>query len=353
MKPKLPPDVAAAVLRRYGTHHGKLTVAVASELLGTYLRSRGERDRFGNYLESDGTRWHFATQVVQHQERRNGAWANITSQPLLEAGLALIAEAARVADDEGAAERVAAEAGGREKAKGKRADGARRDEIVREASIAAMKAFGHAHPNALLRASKIGSPLKPDELKRHTDKLMALRDEFVLSITDGAPVPPDGDYASADRPPVAALVRGVRYAWEETVGGEVFTVRIEHVSEGLANVEIGKPAGAITINAATLSPRTTPGARAGGAYLSGTVSVSPKGGPQASLVMMTSQSPTGGLRVGSIWCRMMAGYGVKQWRGVALNAKALRFVELLRARGAVEVVSRDASGVVMRCAGAK
>lgn len=350
--PPQSPDTARSLLQIYAGHKGRLSAKVTDEVVAAYLRASGSRDAYGNYLFSNGRmRWHYAKQNLQLQERDGGRWSNVRSEPFVRAALRMLEEAARVAGDTAATERVRRELSSRDGDRQRRADAAERDARQAEVSDVTAKAFARQHPDAFLRSQGFGRPLSEAEVVGFRADIARIRAEYEALVARGDALPGDGDLASADHPPVAPIVRDMAYSWRETVGGVPYTVRVQRVERGVADVEIGRSSGGISVSAATMSPSFRRYPAQGDAYLSGSFRVAADGERSASLLMLVSQSSLGGLRAASIWCRMMAGWGVRQWKALGLNDQASRFVKILAERGALEVVGRHGSSLTVQCGG--
>lgn len=337
---------ARAMLEVYGAKPGALTVGVAERVIAAHLRSLGlTPDRYGNYVVRDGVeRWHFSEQNLQHQEKYQGDWRNIDSEPSLDAALALLAEAARVVGDAKAEARVAAARGSRKSARSARAGKAAAGAAEEAARTAAFKRFGFEHPELLLRGLGRGKRLTEAESATSNAALA----EYAETYRRALPVGDDGQFASLDRPPFLPLVRNTSYVWREEVGGSAFTVRVAHFEPGVATVEIGDGRG-MAVNAATRSWRLSSRDGEGPAYLSGRVSSDARGAISATLFFVVSRRPMGGTQALLLWCRMMRGYGVRRWVGEGLSDDGTKMIDALEYLGHIRITARSGSSAVIEC----
>lgn len=347
----LTPELAQTLVGQYLANKGKTTVARAKNILILWLRTCFTRDAWGNYHAPSGERWHFKSTVLNRQVKEAGDWRSVASSPILAAALALVADAAKVVGDTVAAERVKAERVGRVADKKARASAAEEKRANHRAALVAAKRIAWEDRAVILRALGVGKPLPAEPLAELQAKVKLYTREYRLMADAGVDSPPDGDFATVDRPPLLPLARDVSYQWVEHVGPLPYTVRVETSSKGVALIRIGQQGSGLDIDAATRAMTTTRATDLqGDGYLSARVEAAPDGRLGAALFMLVSHKPTAALRLWGLWCRMMRGYGIGRWLGEGLNEAATKMVRAMAKNGSIQIEAEYGSSMVIRCA---
>jgi hypothetical protein len=346
------PEPAFLAMVRVRKFKPSLTTDQGKQVVKMYFEDLGWRpDRYGNLLHptKKDERIHFSKQRVQKQVKIQGTWKNIRTWSPADAARQLVIKAATEVGDEAMAQ--AWEKGKAKKAAAKKTAAKRRSKqaLVKEASILAMKRLAAAHPRAVAMAG-VGVLLDKDELA----KIVKERDKYVEQYTaalEQGNAPDDAAFASVDKPPTAMLGFAVEYTWTETVDGVEYTVHVEHARKGEANVTIGTA----TEMGMVVDPRyhivkAAKYKAKGDAQISGRVFFNGETF-LGSLFMISSKAKRGGAgsRVLSLWCRMMAGYGIEAWRAEAVGEEGAAFLQALQARGAIEILGGKGSDLVVSC----
>lgn len=343
-QPTMEPQAARELIAAHGSAPTRLTVRSAVALLRAYLSGSGlAADRWGNYPLGADRRWHFSAQNLQLQEKYQGSWMNVESKPVLDAALAVLAEAATSAGDEACARRVRDAVAARGSASSRRSEKAAAESRVSAARAAAFRRLAEMHPRDALRGLGWGPRLDAARAEALQAELAALADQARAGGIRG-----DAPPVSAARPPTLPLARRESYEWVEQVGGSRYTVSVLHSEPGRASVEIG--ASGVSVDAATgeWRPASARG-RVGDAYVAGSVSVSRSGEMSASLLLIVSRRPMAGAQAMSVWCALMRGYGVKRWVGQGVNEQGERLLRGLERIGHLRVVSLSGSTAVVEC----
>jgi hypothetical protein len=346
-KPALDPAIAEAILA--AAPKGRLDIAKSRNVIAAWLRASGyERDAWGNYHEEPGRiRWHFSTQMLQRQEKSDGEWRSRTSLPAIEAATNLLLRAAKALGRTDVLEQARGERQRRTAARTKRASAAEKDRMGREATVAAWKRIAWEHPDAMLATGLHTLPAaKGEELGALQRRY---REEFQADLEAGRKLPPDSAFASASRPPLIPLFGPFRYAWVERMGDAEYSVRLERAEPGVMSVVIGTEGG-FHADPVTHGMRYDHADARGDGQVTGQVQVH-EGKLQAALFMLstTKKTPLSAMRLGHLWCRLMAGWGIRRWLAQAVGEEGEAFVRAAAKRGSLKVLGARGRDMLVEC----
>lgn len=352
------PEVAAKVLATYESlgSKGMLDGAKGTQILVSWLTARGGKlDRYGNYLFRDGAeRWHFKEQVVRREKKSQYGWHGVSSMPLIEAGYNLIEAAAKTLDRKDVLEHIVAQRARRGATKVKRASKASEEESRRQAMIWASKIFAQKHPDAYAASAEETGAARDKIIAKYRSEVESLTTMALEKIKRGEKVN-DGEIVSSDSPPVGVFFGTLfGYEWVESEGGVDYSIVFEPRAEGVVDVQIGKSSEfgmrvSATSMRVSMSPRGLHDK--GDGFLSGVIGREKGGRMAAKVFMVVSHTPRSGAgsRLLTIWCRMMEGYGIRQWIAEAVGDQGQAAIEAWARRGVVKIVTRHGSNILVEC----
>lgn len=351
----------------------RLNVDQAEVIVNAWLRSRPELelDRYGNYKYRDNPkrRYHLKKTVLNIQADVGGRWANVTSRSTIEVAQVLVRTAAQKLSDQGRLDAWVEEKKRRESAKAKRVEVRLSQEQERRLSVLSWK---HAVVDLGEAGVRVLRGFADDDLaaafeQRRTSVRVELArlPETVLALSSLK--------HSRHSPPWLPLYPKMpneskdadwTYAWEESEGGVAYTVRVQPESEGSARISIGSSGGMLDVDPASMRVEASVVAlRAkGDGYISGRViDSSPEArdrrmlAPMGVLFMITAQEKRkgAGARLLSIWCDLMAGYGVNAFEGQAVGSEGAEFLRAMERRGKIDVLKIVGSSWALRCRGSE
>ena len=328
-------------------------IATARRVLSVWLDAAGhERDRWGNWHVGDGLRIHLTARMMQRQSKAGGGWYTVRSTAILDAAHNVVVNAERALGAEGDPKEAIGQRAARD-AKMKRAASARGDKNLQaRAEELTMKRAHREYPAetaTVLSGGRIADA-KAQEINAAT---LGWVEEALSLLRTGSAPPGDGAFASADRPPLLPMLRRISYSWIERVGDVAYSVRIESRGGGRAALHIGKAAGyGMQVDPITHWIKARIGHDEGDAYISGQIAYK-DGRVEARLYMAEARvTGLGGIRAGSLWCRMMRGYGVRAFVAERLLPEGEKFLELLARRGSVEILRRAGGDALVACGAA-
>lgn len=338
--------VAKAVLDAYRSMgSGDIDMKTGQRLMEVYLRVSGlERDRYGNYLKSDGkTRWHFKSQVVRREVKTEYGWVAKSSTPLIQVGLNLLELAGKTLGETIVMETVAKKKESRAHQQTSRKTKAEMAEKLRQAQIYATKIVAQD-----LTLRRDGRTFR-EELKAF---LHGRRDTIKVR-TDQAlehGIKPDSEFASLATPPLGAFVaREMSATWNETVSGVEYTIRFKLVEPGTVDISIGRssesgfgPSISATSHRATFDLDTFDDA--GDGFLSGRISEASSGSGRLIAVLfmlMSHKKKQGtGTRLLSAWCQIMGAFGIEEWLAQAVGDEGLAALTAWHRKGALDLLEQ-------------
>lgn len=350
---------------------GRLDTAGAKVVLQAWFAARGlEPDRHGNWLvpPARAVRYKFKSRVLLKQRKSGGDWRTELSAQVIDAALDVVASLAEGVDDAAAAAaRGAIEA--RSRATSGRAARAARDDVRRRARVLAVKWAAAADPEgAEAWADVVGSEWDQAThrvataggsggaaAERFRRALLDAEPTYRAQLDAGASDPPDDSaFASARNPPwLPTLCEGLSYRWTERVDGVAYTVRVADEDDGVAVVYVGRSEG-LGVNPHTKEVVEERDVDVeGDGYVAGVLSRGRDGRRSATLYMIKSRvrRSGAGARAMRVWCRLMAGYGIRVFRIQAVGPEGRAFFARLAARG--DLVVREVEGssdVLASCA---
>lgn len=324
----------------------------AERIIHVWLRARGlERDRWGNYQHRSGDRYHFGKANLQRQAKSGSGWVTLTSTPYVDAATNLL----RGAGEATGKLKWIAMAEKRKVAKGKAADRAADKQLRAKAAVLSMKALAYENPK------HVAANLRHETLSDATyaalsAKAKELTETMYQLLKAGAAPPQDSQFASVDRPPVAAVyTKMAHYLWTETVDGVAYTIEVKNHEPGAAEIHIGKSGSGFGLAVSAFSMGvsfmdTTDST--GDAYVSGKVVWNAKlKSHLGSMFLITSQEKRkgAGSRVLDLWCRMMNGYGSPQWVAQAVGEEGMAFLKARAKAGKITLIAKDGSNLLVEC----
>lgn len=343
------PEVADAVIDA-AAEYKTLDGAKARRVAERWLVARGfTRDAWGNFKKSGVIgRYHFTKTKLQRQEKVAGRWRSIDSRSIIDVAHNLVQNAAAVSPR---ASEVAhlVEAKRKRKVAKKKAAARRVSERIRdEARVMAFRRALHQHWQLAYRALVLGDRSEVAEANEKIIPLVEkLRPELEQQLLEGK-VPRQPPY-STDKPPLAVLFRDETVQFTEKVGGVGYTVRMRNRARGEVVIELGSLRG-LTVDPVTHQVYHSAPDAVGDAYISGVLEVDQKRRAAVLFYIMSHDKRTGaGGRILSLWCDLMAGYGIDLWAAQAVGAEGRLFFKALERRGKLRIVKRDGANMIIEC----
>lgn len=334
----------------------RMTTTVAQGVLTTWIKARGwTRDRFGNFLNPDNTseRYHFSKQKLHHQEK-DGDWRNRENLPMIDAAVNLIVAAAVVVQDGELEQAFRATKGKRQEERQDRVKESGDKKLLALAHRLAVKEVAFQQPKEIA-AAYLGKATQK-QIGKLNEHIVSLRGKWQGHLTGHGQVPDDGQFASADRPPFLPVLgkgsgSGLEdYRWTETVDGVRYSVSVKGVAPQEAQIEIGRQAG-MSVSAVSHTMTLADRNAEGDAYISGRVFYQKdrRAGGALFLIMAGDKQRGAGTRVLSIWCRMMAGYGIDRWIAQAVGPEGAAFMRALEKKGKLSLLDTQGAHWVVSC----
>jgi hypothetical protein len=353
MKPAVAEQLLTFVKQR-GYLPTRLNVAAAESIVRVYYRAEGHaEDRWGNAVRADGQRYHFQKTTVVRQSKYSGGWATVRSWRTIDLAAVLVREAAK---DAGDAATLAAWEEGKQKRvaqKKARSEKSERDRRTAMASQTALKRVAFEHPHEVftnLRRQKLADEVF-DMLRSKASTYTA---EYLAALERGEQLPPDEAFTSVEQPPIVPLFLDRTQEWDVVEGGVPYTVRVANHGRGMASVTIGQsgePGMGVDAFTGWLSHDVREAKGDGG--ISGRVHVDEESGEVDGalyFIMAREKQRGAGARLISIWCALMAGWGVKAWVGEAVGPEGEAFLTALEKRGTLRIRGRRGSNWIVECA---
>ena len=335
----------------------KPSVDESEGVIKVWLRAIGwVQDRWGNYLEpSDpNTRYHFKkTQLNKQSKNSQGDWSNEDYNPSIDVALSLIVSAAAVAGDQESVQKYSKSRVKRKVEKKARADTEQDKRDQKQAYALALKEYA-VQRRGFVKKMLLSTATEAEILKAR-EEFVPLRAKWLAAVKAGTVPENDQQFATADSPPIIPVLGNEKYVWTETVDGVDYTVHVNTAETNVAEISIGAPEGNLGTSALTHGIRQIDPDDVGDSYISGKVYLGDKKDFGAALFMITSASKQkgAGTRALSIWCRMMAGYGIKLWIAQAVGPEGLAFLQALERKGKIKIQAQRGANLVVECLDAK
>lgn len=335
----------------------KPSVDESEGVIKVWLRAIGwVQDRWGNYLEpSDpNTRYHFKkTQLNKQSKNSQGDWSNEDYKPSIDVALSLIVSAAAVAGDQETVQKYSKSRVKRKVEKKARADTEQDKRDQKQAYALALKEYA-VQRRGFVKKMLLSTASEAEILKAR-EEFVPIREKWLAAVKAGTVPESDQQFATADSPPIIPVLGNEKYVWIETVDGVDYTVRVNTAETNVAEVSIGASGSSIGASAMTHWVRETDPNDVGDSYISGKVYLVDKKDFGAALFLITSASKQkgAGTRALAIWCRMMAGYGIKLWIAQAVGPEGLAFLQALEKKGAIKIQAARGANLVVECINAK
>lgn len=264
----------------------------------------------------------------------------------------IVIDAAKHVGDEAMMAAWGKAAAGKQKAAAKATERRSKQSTRKTAAEYAMKQLGFENPR-LVAVAGYGIKLDEPELNRLISRRDDLVEDFVKVLESGSPLIPkdDSTFASVDKPPTPPLFYNVNYLWSEVVDGVEYTVHMKQAEKGVAIVTIGSSGGfGMVVNPRTHQMQQAYYISKGDAQISGQIAFNGDTFlASLFLIASTDKQKGAGTRVLSLWCRMMAGYGIEAWRGEAVGPEGAAFLKALTAHGKIEILGAQKSNLKVQC----
>lgn len=359
--------VAAAVLATAETLPKKLKVVDAEAIVRRWLRALGRpEDRHGNFaleipedLRQDGVvarRYHFTDRQLQKQVKYGPGpyggrpdWYNRSSRPIIDAANELIQLAAEALGRTDVAEQVTKTKQQRTSATEKRAEEVKAKEIDLKAKNLARKYLAKKYREDVLK-NYANVAIDPDRLAEMKQALEFHTEFFRGAVLGQRTMPTDDMFASIDAPPILPLFGPIEYEWVEREGGVPYSIYVANKEKNKAIVKIGSSGTLVDIDPSSLRVSGNMRRNAEGDGSIDGILLYRDNKFYGALVVISAQKKKAGVgtRLLNLWCRMMAGYGIKQWVAVAVGPEGQGFFAALEKRGRIRVDERGSNWVI-RC----
>lgn len=335
----------------------KPSVSEAEGVLRTWLRAIGwKQDNWGNFLDpSDPTvRYHFKKTVLDKQWRNDrGVWSNLSYTQTIDSAVSLIVSAAGVVGDQELVAKYSRTKGKRVEQKKARADSAKDRRDRAQAFKLALREYatlrrGFVEKYMLGKASN-------EEVIKAREEMTPLHAKWLSLVQAGKEPADDQQFASVGMPPLAGVLGRQEdgpYVWFETVDGVRYSIAVKPVGSKTAEISIGDSgAMSLGVSAVTRWISTDMDVDAeGDAYISGKVwHQNGKYNGALYLIMATAKQKGAGTRVLSLWCRLMAGYGIKIWVAEAVGEEGAAFMRALEKKGKLKILVQQGPNWAVQC----
>jgi len=353
------PTVASAVLDAAKALPRRMSSREAEGVVRTWLRARGfTPDAWGNFVLPSGLRYHFDNRTLRVQSKRSGTWRDRRAYPMTQAAEDLLIQAAEALGDAEALTRWSGAQKKREDEKGKRAEKAEFARLQDEARNLAMARVADEYRDAVW--AHMRSPGKSPLPAEVSQAYARYTTSYVDRLRTGGKLPDLGLFSSIDRPSIVPFFFDRDYHWYETLDDVIYSVQLRHQEPGIfadqrhrVAVQIGYGGAlGLTIDPYTMhvSSRLSRNTESGDGQLVGRLWDDGEAVRATLTIVIAQEKRKGaGSRLMQLWCRMMAGYGVKVWEAEGVGDEGAPFLVALHDRGAITLLKQSGSSVYATC----